>query len=156
MYRGSFQNHTSYSKRKPCNSNDPHEVSTDHSLHCFAQTAGYAMGLKLGCEWSLLGLGMGITTALCHDSKRQPDSQRGLYASRRTDKAESGTGVKRWQCNWSKPVAKPLALCNNCFNSVIEKGRLYFSSFLEKKSRRPFSFNNWTLWNLDEQLSVEE
>ena len=35
-------------------------------------------------------------------------------------------------------MAEPLALCIDCFNSDIEKGRLHSSSFLEEKSRRLF------------------
>ena len=31
-------------------------------------------------------------------------------------------------------MAELLAVCNNCLNSVTEKGRLYSSSFLEEKS----------------------
>ena len=36
----------------------------------------------------------------------------------------------------SGPVAELLALCNDSFNSVIEKGRLYSSSFVEEKFGR--------------------
>ena len=45
-------------------------------------------------------------------------------------KVGSGPGPNRW-----------LNRCNDCLNSVTEKGRLYSSSFLEEKSRRHFSFN---------------
>ena len=60
------------------------------------------MGLKLsGSEWSLPGLGMGVTTAL-------PDSQMWLYTFRRPDKAESGRWLKidrvhgpnQWPSHW--------------------------------------------------------
>ena len=61
----------------------PHEASVDHPLHRFTQTN--ARGLKLpGSEWSLPGLGMGITTASRHDGGKQPDSQTWLYTFKRT------------------------------------------------------------------------
>ena len=70
----------------------PHEASVDHR---FTQTN--AIGLKLpGSEWSLPGLGMGITTASRHDGGKQPDSQTWLYTFKRTDRAEFGRCVKSW------------------------------------------------------------
>ena len=52
-----------------------------------------ATGLKLlGSEWSLLGLGMGMTTVSRHDGGKQPDSQTWLYTFKRIDKAE----FRRW------------------------------------------------------------
>ena len=68
-----------------------------------------AIGQKLsGSEWSLPGLGMGITTASRHDGGKQPDSHAWLYTFKRTDRAEfggvlkvgSGLGTIRWLNRW--------------------------------------------------------
>ena len=55
----------------------------------------------------------------------------------------------------SKPVTESLALCNDYFNLVTEKGRLHSSLFLGEKSRYLFSFIILTLWK-PEEFSVEE
>ena len=51
-------------------------------------------------------------------------------------KVGSGPGPNRWLNRWlSVTIA---SICNDCLNSVTEKGRLYSCSFLEEKSRRRF------------------
>ena len=53
-----------------------------------------AIGRKLpGSEWSLPGLGIGMTTASHQEGGKQPNSQAWLYTFRRTYKAEFGRWV---------------------------------------------------------------
>ena len=68
------------------------------------------IGLKLlGSKWSLLDLGMRITTASRHNGGKQLDSQKWLYTFKSTNKAEflgnglkvdNGPGPNHWLSRW--------------------------------------------------------
>ena len=132
---------------RPCDSRDHMRRALIILFVVLQKQLVNAIGLKLpGSEWSLLGLPMEITTASRHENSQIPTRGYKLLKGRieqnmgGVSKVGSGPGPNRW-LNRLLSVTIP---------SIQPLKNRWYSSFLEEKSRCPFSFNILILWNWSE------